>query len=66
MLPEEAINAATINAAYAMEMQNELGSISEGKIANLIITKPIDNVALIPYYFGANLVDKMIINGEVY
>lgn len=66
MLPEETINAATINGAHALELQNDLGSISKGKIANLIITKPLDNIALLPYYFGANLVDKMIINGEVY
>lgn len=66
MLPEETINAATINAAYALELQNDLGSVSKGKIANLIITKPLDNIALIPYFFGANLVEKMIIKGEIY
>ncbi len=66
MLPEEAINAATINGAYALELQDELGSISVGKTANLIITKPLDNIALIPYYFGTNIVDKMIINGKEY
>jgi len=66
MLPEEAINATTINAAYALELQDKLGSISVGKTANVIITKPLDNIALIPYYFGSNLVDKMIINGMIY
>lgn len=66
MLPEEAINAATINAAYALELENTLGSITTGKKANIIITKPLDNIAQIPYFFGRNLVDKTIINGEVY
>ena len=64
MLPEEAINAATINGAYAMELQNELGSISIGKKANLIFTKPIPSLAYLPYSFGNNLIDKVMIGGE--
>ena len=64
MLPEEAINAATINGAYAMELQNELGSITVGKKANLIFTKPIPSLAYIPYSFGSNLIDKVMIKGE--
>jgi imidazolonepropionase len=64
MLPEEAINAATINGAYAMELQHEVGSISIGKKANLIFTKQIPSVAYIPYSFGNNLIDKVMINGE--
>jgi imidazolonepropionase len=64
MLPEEAINAATINGAYAMELQNELGSITIGKKANLIFTKPIPSLAYIPYSFGTNLIDKVMIKGE--
>lgn len=64
MLPEEAINAATVNGAYAMELQDELGSISIGKKANLIITKPIPSIASIPYAFGSNLIDKVMISGE--
>lgn len=64
MLPEEAINAATINGAYAMELENELGSITIGKKANLIFTKPIPSLAYMPYSFGANLVDKVMLNGE--
>ena len=64
MLPEEAINAATINGAYAMELQNELGSISIGKKANLIFTKPIPSLAYLPYSFGTNLIDKVMIGGE--
>jgi imidazolonepropionase len=64
MLPEEAINAATINGAFAMELQNEVGSITIGKKANLIFTKTIPSVAYIPYSFGSNLIDKVMINGE--
>ena len=64
MLPEEAINAATINGAYAMELQNEVGSITIGKKANLIFTKPIPSLAYLPYSFGNNLIDKVMIGGE--
>jgi imidazolonepropionase len=64
MLPEEAINAATINGAYAMELQNETGSITIGKKANLIFTKPISSLAYMPYAFGTNLIDKVMIRGE--
>ena len=63
MLPEEAINAATINAAYAMELEKELGSITIGKKANLIFTKPIPSLAYLPYSFGENCIDKVMING---
>ena len=64
MLPEEAINAATINGAHAMELQNEVGSITIGKKANLIFTKPIPSLAYIPYSFGNNLINKVMIAGE--
>ena len=64
MLPEEAINAATINGAFAMECDAELGSISVGKKANLIFTKPIPSLAYFPYSFGENLIDKVMINGN--
>lgn len=64
MLPEEAINAATINGAYAMELQDEVGSITIGKKANLIFTKPISSLAYLPYAFGSNCIDKVMINGE--
>jgi imidazolonepropionase len=63
MLPEEAINAATINGAYAMELEQELGSITIGKKANLFFTKPIPSIAYLPYSFGTNLIDKVMING---
>jgi imidazolonepropionase len=63
MTPEEAINAATINAAYAMDVSNEVGSITKGKKANLIITKSIHSYYQIPYEFGSNLIENVIING---
>ncbi len=65
MTPEEAINAATINGAAAMELADELGSIRVGKIANLLITSPISSLAYIPYAFGSDLVKKVILRGEV-
>lgn len=64
MLPEEAINAATINGAYAMELEKELGSIMTGKKANLIFSKPSSSLAYLPYAFGSNLIDKVMIGGE--
>jgi imidazolonepropionase len=64
MLPEEAINAATVNGAYAMELEKEVGSIAVGKKANLIFTKPISSLAYLPYSFGTSLIDKVMINGE--
>jgi imidazolonepropionase len=64
MLPEEAINAATLNGAYAMELGQELGSITIGKKASLILTKPIPSLAYYPYAFGSNLIDKVMIKGE--
>jgi imidazolonepropionase len=63
MLPEEAINAATLNGAYAMELEQELGSITPGKRANLIFTQPIPSLAYLPYAFGTNLIDKVMLNG---
>lgn len=64
MTPEEAINAATINGAYAMEIQHEAGSITVGKKANLIFTKPLPSLAYMPYSFGENFIDKVMIKGE--
>jgi imidazolonepropionase len=64
MLPEEAINAATINGAYAMELEKQAGSITIGKNANLIFTRPLSSLAYLPYAFGSNLIDKVMINGE--
>lgn len=64
MLPEEAINAATINGAFAMELEEELGSISIGKKASFIFTKPVPSLAYLPYAFGSNMIDKVMIAGE--
>jgi len=64
MLPEEAINAATINGAFAMELQDKAGSITVGKIANLILTKQIPSLAYFPYAFGSNHIERVMIGGE--
>ena len=64
MLPEEAINAATLNGAYAMSLGEELGSITPGKLANLIITRPIPSLAYLPYAFGTNHIGQVLIRGE--
>ncbi|MEJ7625912.1 MAG: imidazolonepropionase [Ferruginibacter sp.] len=64
MLPEEVINAATINGAYAMQAENIAGSITIGKKANLIFTKPIPSLAYLPYSFSTNLIDKVMLNGS--
>lgn len=64
MTPAEAINAATLNAAYAMGLEKELGSITIGKKANLLLTKAISSYAFIPYSFGANQIEKVYIKGE--
>lgn len=65
MTPEEAINAATINAAYAMGISSDSGSISPGKIANLIITERIPGYAYIPYAFGMNVNAAVMIKGKI-
>ncbi len=64
MLPEEVVNAATINAAFAMHCGHETGSISVGKNANLIITKKIPSLAYLFYSFGTNNIDRVIIKGN--
>lgn len=65
MLPEEAINAVTINSAYAMGVSDELGSIAIGKKANVFITRPIPNYEFMPYAFGSNKAETVILNGEI-
>ncbi|MFZ1271143.1 MAG: imidazolonepropionase [Bacteroidales bacterium] len=65
LLPEEAINAVTINAAYAMGLAETHGSITVGKKANLFITKKIPSYEFLPYAYGSNLVDTVLLNGEV-
>lgn len=63
MLPEEAINAATVNGAFAMELADQVGSIGLGKRANLILTRPVSSLAMLPYSFGSNLIENVLING---
>jgi imidazolonepropionase len=64
MTPEEAINAATINGAYAMGLEQKVGSISKGKIANLILTKAIPSYGFIPYSFGNHQIEKVFLKGK--
>jgi len=63
MTPEEAINAATINGAYAMNLQDKVGTITKGKLANLILTKEINSYNFIPYSFGNHCIDKVFLKG---
>ncbi|RUT70067.1 imidazolonepropionase [Flavobacterium cupreum] len=65
MTPEEAINAATINGAYAMGLSETHGSITKGKKANLILTKPVSSYYQIPYAFGSNLIESIFLEGEI-
>lgn len=65
MTPEEAINAATINTAAALELQQAYGTITRGKAASLFITKPMPSVAFLPYAFGSSLVEKVILQGKI-
>ncbi len=65
LTPEEAINAATINSAYAMGISQTHGSICRGKVANIMITKNISSLYYIPYAYTADVVDKVILNGKI-
>lgn len=65
MLPEEVINATTLNSAYAMGLNESYGSIAKGKIANLFITSEMPGIEYLPYSYGSNLVETVILNGEV-
>ena len=65
MTPEEAFNATTLNTAYAMDVSHELGSITKGKLANVIITQPMNGLEFMPYYYGANKVEKVILQGKI-
>ncbi len=64
MTPEEAINAATINGAYAMNLSKSVGSITKSKKANFIITKKIPNYHMIPYHFGNHQIESIYIDGK--
>jgi imidazolonepropionase len=65
MLPEEAINAATLNGAHAMELGAVTGSLTPGKRADLIITRRVPSLAYLPYAFGSNLIERVMIGGEI-
>ena len=65
MLPEEAMNAATINGAYAMELESEYGSIQKGKWGSVFITPALPSLAYIPYAFGSDLIHSVIVKGEL-
>ncbi|MFC2104491.1 imidazolonepropionase [Bacteroidota bacterium] len=65
MLPEEVINASTLNGAYAMGLSDSLGSIAKGKIANVFITTEIPSYEFIPYAYTSNLIDQVILNGKI-
>ena len=65
MLPEEVINSVTINSAYAMGISETHGSIAIGKVANVFITKEIPSYEFMPYAFGSNLIDTVILKGEI-
>jgi len=66
MLPEQAINSATLNGAAAMEISDTYGSIANGKKANLFITKPMPSIAYLPYSFGETQIETIILNGKIY
>jgi imidazolonepropionase len=65
MLPEEAINAVTINAAYAMGLSDTHGSIARGKAANVFITRDVPSYEFLPYAYGSDLIDTVILKGEI-
>lgn len=66
MTPEEAINAATINSAYAMGLSGKAGSITRGHTANIFITHPAPSYQYLPYSFGSNLIDQIILDGKLH
>ena len=65
MLPEEVINAVTLNGAYAMGVEDKLGTITRGKVANVFVTKEIPGYEFMPYAYGSDLIDMVVLNGEV-
>lgn len=65
LTPEEAINAATLNTASALEISDTHGSMTLGKVANVFITRPMPSVAYLPYAFGSNLIETVILKGAV-
>lgn len=65
MTPEEAINAATINSAAALEISDSYGSIAQGKVASIFVTRPMPSVAYLPYAFGSSMIETVILKGQV-
>lgn len=65
MTPEEAINAATLNTSSCLELSDEVGSITKGKVASLFITKKIPSIAFLPYAFGSNIIETVILKGKI-
>jgi imidazolonepropionase len=66
MTPEQAINAVTLNGAYAMGIEKTHGSIAVGKVANILITIPMQNYEYLPYAYTSNLFEHVLIKGEFY
>tara|TARA_R110000787_G_scaffold234375_3_gene341247 strand:+ start:1716 stop:2954 length:1239 start_codon:yes stop_codon:yes gene_type:complete len=64
MTPQEAINAATINGAFALNLSNKTGSITRGKLASFMVTKPINSFSFLPYNFGQNNIEKVYLKGK--
>ena len=64
LMPAEAINAATINTAAAMDVSNDFGSITRGKVANLIVTEPIPSIDFIPYAYTMPIIQRVILRGK--
>jgi len=62
--PQEAFNAMTLNAAYSLEIQDQMGSLTPGKAANLIITNPVSSFEFLPYSFGTKWIDRILIQGQ--
>jgi imidazolonepropionase len=65
MSPEETLHATTINSAYAMGISKDYGSIAQGKVANVFITREISSYSVIPYSFGSNLIETVILKGQI-
>ncbi len=65
MTPEEVFNSTTVNTAFALELSQTHGTITRGKVANVFITKPAPSIAYLPYHFGNNFVDRVILNGQL-
>lgn len=66
MLPQEALQAVTRNSAYAMGLEDQVGTVTRGKLAHLILTKPVPNLEFLPYAYGSHLIESTILQGKVY